>query len=107
MLPPKSTTLMLKEVPLTIGEAIIVTPALRTRLLAEKNEIEALGVKVTAVQLDAERLPARYFIEFPSGSSYALRTKLEDARFDVGQQMGERMLRFYATKRVIEGKGWE
>jgi hypothetical protein len=74
----------------------------------EKKEIEALGVGVTGIHVLGEGAPPRYFIQFPKGeASFTFRSKLEAKQFDVGQQMGNKILKFYASRRTKRGEGWQ
>ena len=96
------------DLPLTWDVDITVDDDLITLITAQKAEIESLGCRPTAVHVSGNGAPPRFFISFiPGAPSFEVRGKLEDKQYDVGQQMGDKMLRFYASKRVAKGKGWD
>lgn len=73
----------------------------------QKEELLAMGCTPTAVHVSAPGVPPRFFFTFaPDKPSYQTRNLLASKQYDVGQQMGDRMLRFYASKRVSKGGGW-
>jgi len=95
------------DLPLTSDANITVDDALIALVSAQKAEIESLGCRPTAVHVSGDGVPPRFFISFiPGTPSFEVRGKLEDKQYDVGQQMGDKMLRFYASKRVAKGTGW-
>jgi hypothetical protein len=74
----------------------------------QKAELEQFGLKVTGIHVLGEGATPRFFIEFPPGQpSFEIRARLEASQYDVGQQMGDKMLRFYVTRRVKRGDGWQ
>jgi len=74
----------------------------------QKKELEGFGLKVTGIHLIGEGAPLRFFIEFPKNEpSYKIRGALTAHNYDVGQQMGEKILRFYASRRAVRGEGWQ
>jgi len=100
----------LAGMPLTIHGSVVDTvfSELEGKALKEKTVIEKAGATVTGVHLRSDGAPLRYWIKFAGGTQMqVVRRKLEEQQFDVGQQMGESMLNFYATKRVEQGKGWQ
>ena len=84
-----------------------IEPELLARLEEELATIRSCGVEPTRIVLAGGGAEPRYDIKFPEGApSYAYRIRLEEKHFDVGQQMNDKMLAFYATKRTQKGKGW-
>jgi hypothetical protein len=79
-----------------------------TKVLKEQIEsLEAMGVKVTGVHIVEPGSPPRFFITFvPGVPSFKVRTSLEREGWDVGQTMGDKMLKFYAAKRAVKSDGW-
>jgi len=98
----------LHGVPFTTDFPVEPVGELKALIKEEKAEIEAFGIGVTGIHLLGEGAPPRYFIQFPKGAgSFTFRSKLEANDYDVGQQMGKDMLKFYASRRKKKGKGWE
>jgi hypothetical protein len=92
---------------LTTDGPVSVDDDLVKLVTAQKLEIEELGCMTTAVHISGEGVPPRFFITFaPDKPSFQVRGRLEDKQYDVGQQMGDTMLRFYVSKRVSKGTGW-
>jgi len=93
--------------PLTTDLDILVDAALEKLVAAQKAEIEKTGCLTTSVHISGNGVPPRFFISFtPDNPSYQVRNELAAKHYDVGQQMGDKMLRFYASKRVEKGSGW-
>ena len=98
---------MIAGLKLTSDEPVTIDETLTKLVAAQKLEIEELGCKPTSVHISGMGVPPRFFITFEPGKpSFEVRGKLEDKQYDVGQQMGDKMLRFYASKRVSKGTGW-
>lgn len=94
--------------PLTSDAELVVDDALTTLIIEQKAEIESMGCTATGVHVSANGVPPRFFISFRAEHpSYQVRNALAEKAYDVGQQMGDKMLRFYASKRVARGKGWD
>jgi len=80
----------------------------RARLEAEIAELDQLGLHISRFQLPPDGGAPRYDFSFPDGElQYKTRHKLEAAGFDVGQQMVERRLSFYLSRRVQRSEGWQ
>jgi hypothetical protein len=95
-------------VPLTKDFPFELDSAVKKETKERKAELEEFGVTVTGIHMLGEGAPPRFFIEFPKGvPSYKIRGMLESKQYDIGQQMGSKMLRFYAARRVVRGEGWE
>lgn len=93
--------------PLTTDVDLVVDMSLEKLVTAQKAELLELGCTPTAVHVSGSGVPPRFFISFrPDRPSFEVRGKLEANKYDVGQQMGDKMLRFYASKRVAKGEGW-
>lgn len=83
-----------------------ISKQLKDTVKEQKEELEGLGLKITEVHLSGDSVPPRFFIQFPEGEQMVkYRFELENSGWDVGQQMGEKMLHFYASKRSFSG-GW-
>lgn len=82
--------------------------ALSKMIAEQKLEIEDLGAIITGIEIRSKESPPRFFITFPFGAaSFSVRGKLEARGYDVGQQMGDKILKFYATRRrLTNGAGW-
>ena len=101
-------SILIDELPLTFDAHVIVSDALTATLRTQRAAVEKTGCKVTSFHVSGEDVPPRLFITFEPGTpSFQVRGELEKVGFDVGQQMGDKMLRFYASKRVVKGTGWE
>lgn len=95
-------------VPLTKDFPVEIDDSIRKGIKDQKKEIESLGVNVTGVHILGEGAPPRFFIVFPPGpGSYKFRGMLESKHYDVGQQMGDKMLKFYVSRRTKKGEGWK
>lgn len=95
-------------VPVTMGEKMKMTQSLHDQLERDLAELAQLGVVVHGIAVEGDRVAPRFYIEFPrDAASFVARTRLEGARFDVGQEMGDKTLRFYASRRVVETTGWD
>jgi len=71
------------------------------------KEIEACGVDISSAEVRGGGAPPRFHITFRKGEPSArARAHLEEKRYDVGQNLGEKNLSFYVTRRVEQGKGW-
>jgi len=83
-------------------------PGDRDTSLLEKQigELKELGLAVTRIRVPEDATP-RYYVTFPPLPMYQVRTWLEAKNWDVGQEMGEKMLQFYVTKRSQPSRGWE
>jgi hypothetical protein len=93
--------------PLTTDVDLSVDAALEKLVTEQKAELLGLGCTPTSVHISGNGAPPRFFISFqPDKPSFEVRGKLEANKYDVGQQMGDKMLRFYASKRVAKGEGW-
>jgi hypothetical protein len=93
--------------PLTTDVDLVVDPALEKLVSEQKAELLHLGCTPTAVHVSGAGVPPRFFISFqPDKPSFEVRGRLEANKYDIGQQMGDKMLRFYASKRVAKGDGW-
>jgi hypothetical protein len=80
---------------------------LEALIAAQRAEIEAAGVEVTRIVVEDLDVPPRFHILFKKGEpSSTARMRLEEKRYDVGQNLGEKNLSFYVTKRVEQTKGW-
>ena len=89
-------------------EGADLTDAVRSEIEQQSEEIESVGVGIDRIVVRAGGGPPRFFISFPPDTpSYMSRQKLELKKFDVGQQMGGKMLSFYVTRRVTKGEGWQ
>jgi hypothetical protein len=100
--------LTIAGLPLTTDDKVDIDGALQALVSAQKQELLDLGCTPTAVHVSAGGVPPRFFFTFPPGVlSYQVRHLLASKNFEVGQQMGDKMLRFYASKRVEQGKGWQ
>lgn len=98
----------LHGVPLTADFPFEPDKAFTKSMKDQKTELEGFGVTVTGIHLLGEGAPARFFILFPEGQpSYTIRAKIEEKQYDVGQQMGQKMLKFYAARRTKRGEGWQ
>jgi hypothetical protein len=97
------------DVPVTGDGPAEVSGSLLALLLKEKGEVEATGTRVTGIFLQIKNgAPPRYFIEFPPETpSFIARARLEQEGFDVGQHMGDEMLRFYASRKTAPTKAWD
>lgn len=95
-------------VPLTADFPFEPTADFKKAMKEQKSELESFGVNVTGIHLLGEGAPPRFFIIFPEGQpSYPIRANIESKLYDVGQQMGQKMLKFYASKRTKRGEGWQ
>ena len=95
------------DLPLTTDADLTVDPPLVKLVTDQKAELIALGCTPTSVHVSGGGVPPRFFITFQPGvPSFQVRGKLEEKQYDIGQQMGEKILRFYASKRVTKGEGW-
>jgi hypothetical protein len=73
----------------------------------QEKEIAAAGVDVTKIEVCGGGAPPRFHINFrPGKPSAEVRMRLEEKRYDVGQNLGDKNLSFYVTKRVEQTKGW-
>lgn len=73
----------------------------------QHGEIEACGVEIVKIEVRGGGAPPRFHIKFPSTRPSAdARAELEEKRYDVGQNLGDKNLSFYVTKRVEQTKGW-
>ena len=98
---------MIAGLALTSDTDLTVDASLEKLVTDQKAELVELGCVPTAVHVSGGGVPPRFFISFPPGTpSFQIRGKLEDKQYDVGQQMGDKILRFYASKRVRKGDGW-
>jgi hypothetical protein len=80
----------------------------RGRIVEELKELTQLGLQITQFVLPKDGGPPRYAFRFPDGElQYKTRGKLERAGFDVGQQLGDRRLAFYVSRRSQKSEGWE
>ena len=94
-------------VPLTSDLPVKLTEARAHELKASIDELKSLGVVVTGVRIIDPDTPPRFFIAFvPGVPSFKARTAREMEGWDVGQQMGAKMLMFYAAKRAVKSNGW-
>jgi hypothetical protein len=94
--------------PLTTDDKVEIDGSLLALVEAQKSDLIELGCTPTSVHVSAGGVPPRFFFTFPPGLlSYQIRHLLASKGFEVGQQMGDKMLRFYASKRVEQGKGWQ
>ena len=85
-----------------------VPAELHKQVKSELAQLAELGIEVVSVSTITEGAPARYIFEFPAGDQqWKTRQVLEKAGWDVGQQMGEKNLRFYASKRSVHSEGWK
>jgi len=99
---------ILLGVPLTTDFPVPIDEGFEKETAAQKDELEKFGLGVTGIHILGEGAAPRFFIEFPPGKpSFEIRARLEASQYDVGQQMGDKMLRFYATKRVKRSDGWQ
>lgn len=93
--------------PFSTDTDLVVDAPLRRLIEDQKAELESLGCIPTSVHVSGAEVPPRFFISFqPDRPSFEVRGKLEAKGYDVGQQMGDKMLRFYTSKRVTKGDGW-
>ena len=80
----------------------------RGRIEQELKELDLLGLRITQFVLPKDGGPPRYAFRFPDGElQYKTRLKLEKAGFDVGQQLGDRQLAFYLSRRSQQSEGWD
>lgn len=94
-------------IPFTSDLPVSLNQISEQELKDQKEELERLGVSVTGIHVVEPMSPTRFFIRFKPGvPSFQTRTSLEKEGWDVGQQMGDKMLKFYATKRAVKGAGW-
>lgn len=94
--------------PLTSDTDLTVDAVLEKLVADQKAEIEGIGCRPTGVHISGNGVPPRFFITFEPGKpSFEVRGRLQEKQYDVGQQMGDRMLRFYASKRIAKGTGWD
>lgn len=97
----------LAGLPLTTDFPLGISEALENTAVSQRKQLEDLGLSVTGIHMSDEDAPPRFLVQFPPGKpSFQIRTMVEAKGFDIGQQMGEKMLRFYATKRVTKTNGW-
>jgi hypothetical protein len=93
--------------PFTTDTDLVLDAPLRKLIEDQKAELVSLGCTPTSVHVSGSGVPPRFFISFEPGKpSFVIRSKLEEKQYDVGQQMGDKMLRFYASKRIAKGDGW-
>lgn len=93
--------------PFTTDTDLVADASLAKVIEDQKAELLALGCNPTSVHVSGSDVPPRFFITFDPGKpSFEVRGRLEEKQYDVGQQMGDKMLRFYVSKRVTKGDGW-
>ncbi len=98
----------LAGLPLTTDIPIGISEALEDTATSQRKELEDIGLLVTGIYLADASTPPRFLVQFPPGKpSFQIRTMAESKGYDIGQQMGEKALRFYATKRVKQTTGWD
>lgn len=95
--------------PVTDPQKRLQEDALRRTLIDEHKELASMaGFKLTRIRVPDDGGPIRYDIAFlPEVPSFKARTDLETKNWDVGQEMGDKQLSFYVTKRSQKGQGWE
>lgn len=102
------SAMTLAGLPLVTDFPVAITEEMQKQAEGQKKEIECLGLRLVGIHIVEPASPMRFFIEFPpTKPSYEVRRKLEEAGYDVGQQMGDKILKFYATRRAQQGEGWQ
>lgn len=70
-------------------------------------ELREVGLDPHLVRVHAGEDPHQYYFMFPTGQpSYVYRKKLAEAGFEVRQEMGEKMLAFYACRASRKTGAW-
>ena len=95
------------DVPVEYGTNLLVNGPTKAALAELVEELRGTGVTVSGIYIAEQDAPPRFFIQFPPDMlSFKVRLVLEEKGWDVGQQMGNKMLKFYAAKRAVKSDGW-
>jgi hypothetical protein len=95
--------------PVSDPEKRLTSDTLRQKLLEQREELLAIGgFKLVRIRVPEDGGSIRYDIQFAIDTpSFKARTALEMKHWDVGQEMADRQLHFYVTKRSEKSDGWE
>lgn len=80
----------------------------RERCEAGVEELRSMGIRPHLVRVHPNGDPEQYYFNFPTGEpSYLFRKKMVDGGYEVRQEMGDKMLVFYAVKPERKKASWD